>query len=80
MKKRNMLIDCRGKNCSPDYDEIEENFKSINEGQAIRLITDSNPQKLYFKMLSKERGNFYWALFEDGPKEWDVLIEKVSAI
>ncbi len=79
MNKSNMLIDCRGKHCSLDYEKIEKNFKSIKDGQAILLITDSNPQKLYYELLSRERGNFYWALFEDGPNEWEVQIEKVSA-
>ncbi len=76
----NILIDCRGKNCKLEYESIAEDFKSIHSGQSIRLVTDSDPNKLYYELLAKERGNFYWALLKDGPKEWDVMIEKTYTL
>jgi len=78
MNKDNLLIDCRGKDCKLAYSSIIEYYKSLNTGQAIFLITNKNPKKLYYEMMTKERGSFYWTFFEDGPTEWEVMIEKVS--
>lgn len=78
MNKDNLLLDCRGKDCKIEYSSIKDCFKSLNAGQTIFLITDKNPAKLYYELMTKEKGSFYWTLFEDGPKKWKVMIEKVS--
>ena len=77
--KNETVIDCKSKQCSLKITKIEKDFRSINDGGTIRLLTDTNPKKLFYELLAKERGNFYWIPLEDGPKEWEVLIEKVSA-
>ncbi len=78
--KHNMLIDCRSKNCNLKYESIAENYKAIDSGEAIQLITNSDPQNLFYEMLSKEKGNFHWVTLEDGPKEWNILIEKTFSM
>lgn len=78
--KHNTLIDCRSKKCNLKYESIAENYKAIDNGEAIHLITDSDPRKLFYELLSRERGNFYWIPLEDGPTEWDVMIEKSTNI
>jgi uncharacterized protein (DUF2249 family) len=70
------LIDCRKKECSLEYASISENFNSIDEGESIELKTTKNPKKLFYEMLNKEHGNFYWIPIKDGPAEWDVMIQK----
>ncbi len=73
------VIECKSKQCS-GFAKIADNFRAINDGGIIRLITDSNPKKFFYELLSKERGNFFWIPLEDGPKEWEILIEKVHRI
>ncbi len=80
MNGNNLVIDCRSKHCSLRYKNIADDFKSIKNGESIHLITDSDPRKLFYELLSKERGNFYWIPLEDGPGEWDVMIEKSTNI
>lgn len=72
----NNVIDCRSKDCNLKYDNIINSFKALREGEAIKLITNSDPKKLYYEMMDKENGNFYWVYVNEGPAEWDVMIEK----
>ena len=72
----NNIIDCREKECNLKYANIAESFKSISNGESIQLKTTKNPEKIFFELLNKERGNFYWIPIKDGPAEWDVMIEK----
>jgi uncharacterized protein (DUF2249 family) len=76
----NNIIDCRNKKCSLEYVSIEENFNSISNGESIQLKTTINPKKLFFELLTKQRGKFYWIPIKDGPNEWDVMIEKSSGM
>ncbi len=76
MNTNNNIIDCRNKPCSITYENIIENFTSLNYGEYFLLRTTSNPKKLFYELLDKERGNFYWVPLKDGPNEWNVMIEK----
>jgi len=70
------IIDCRNKLCNLAYENIADNFKSLHHGEYFLLRTTSNPKRLFYELLNKERGNFYWVPLIDGPKEWNVMIEK----
>jgi uncharacterized protein (DUF2249 family) len=72
------IIDCRNKKCSLEYSKISENFKIVENGGSIHLKTTTDPKKLFYEMLNKEDGNFYWIPVKDGPNEWDIMIEKTS--
>jgi len=76
----NNTIDCRKKKCSLEFASIAENYNSISNGESIQLKTTSNPKKLFYELLNKEHGNFYWIPIKDGPNEWDVMIEKSSNV
>ncbi len=74
----NIEIDVRNVEPAKKHPMIFQKFEEVGSGESIVLITDHEPEPLYFQFSTEYSGRFEWEYLKQGPEVWKVEITKLS--
>ena|SRR5450631_4870052 len=57
---------------------IFSRFDALQQGNALELINDHNPQPLHYQFDDRAYGQFEWSTLEAGPAVWRVQITRIG--
>lgn len=70
------LIDVRGLSPVARHARAFAAFGAVQPGEAFILVSDHDPQPLYYELTFEYHGRLIWEALENGPDTWRVCIGK----
>jgi uncharacterized protein (DUF2249 family) len=70
------LVDVRGLSPAARHARTFATFGAVQPGEAFILVSDHDPQPLYYQLTFEYHGQLIWDSLEKGPDTWRVRIGK----
>lgn len=71
-------LDLRGVSTLKRLETILKAWRSIEQGQALRITNDKEPKPLQVLFRTREKGKHEWRYEKEGPTEWVAKITKLA--